>query len=79
MTRLPAWRILPLVKFNKALKVAIIERELPQEEIAALAKIHSTRLSQIVRGRVTPSESERLRIAGVLQRSVTDLFPEVAA
>jgi len=64
---------------NIPLKVACIESGKEQREIAALAKIHHTRLSQIISNRVTPNESERLRIAGVLQRSVSDLFPEVAA
>ena len=66
------------MQFNKALKVAIIESEKPQSEIAELARIHHTRLSQIVRGRVTPSESEKLRIAGVLQRNVDLIFPDEA-
>jgi transcriptional regulator with XRE-family HTH domain len=70
---------MPLVMLNMALKVAIIQSAKEQGDVAALAKIHHTRLSQIVRGRVTPSESEKLRIAGVLQRPVEELFPEVAA
>lgn len=61
------------------LKIALLESGKPQEDIAALARIHPTRLSQIVRGRVTATESERLRIAGVLQRSVDELFPEAIA
>lgn len=64
---------------NIRLKVACIESGKEQREIARLAKIDHTRLSQIINNRVTPSESERLRIAGVLQRSVNELFPEVAA
>ncbi len=64
---------------NTVLKVACIESGKNQIEIAALARIDRTRLSQIIHNRVTPSESERLRIAGVLQRSAAELFPEVAA
>lgn len=64
---------------NKALKIAVIDSERTSEEVAGLAKIHPTRFSQIVWGRVTPTESERLRIAGVLQKSSTELFPEVMA
>jgi transcriptional regulator with XRE-family HTH domain len=67
------------VSFNKVLKVAIIESEKSQEEIAALAKIHHTRLSQIVRFRVSPSESEKMRLSGVLQKPIEELFPEVTA
>lgn len=64
------------MSLNKPLKIAIVESDRPQEYVAKLAKIHPSRLSQIVRGRITASESERLRLAGVLQRSVSDLFPE---
>lgn len=64
---------------NKAIRIAIIERDKPHSEVAALAKIHPTRLSQIISGRVTATESERLRIAGVLQKPVSDLFPEALA
>ena len=63
---------------NKAIRIAIIERDLLHEKVAKLAKIHPTRLSQIIRGRVTATESERLRIAGVLHKSVSDLFSDEA-
>ena len=36
-------------------------------------------VKDLAHSEVTPSESEKLRIAGVLQRAVSDLFPEVAA
>jgi transcriptional regulator with XRE-family HTH domain len=71
--------IITLVSLNLPLKIALVSSEKPQSEIADLAKIHVTRLSQIVRGRVNATQSERLRIAGVLQRAVDELFPEVAA
>lgn len=61
------------------LKIALLEAGTDQRAVADLARIHETRLSQIIRNKVTPTESEKLRIAGVLQRSVSDLFPEVAA
>ena len=62
---------------NKALKIAIVESEKTQLEIAALAKINNTRLSQILRYRVSPpSESEKMRISGVLQKPIAELFPE---
>jgi transcriptional regulator with XRE-family HTH domain len=66
------------VALNKALKIAIIERG-TQREVAALTKIEYTRLSQIVRSRVSPNESEKLRLSGVLQKPVEELFPEVTA
>jgi transcriptional regulator with XRE-family HTH domain len=67
------------VSLNLPLKIALVSAGKPQSEIAELARIHETRLSQIVRGRVTATESERLRLAGVLQRSVDELFPEALA
>jgi hypothetical protein len=60
---------------NKALKIAIYNSDVEQGEIAALARMHYTRLSQIINGRVIPNKSEKLRLAGVLQRPVEELFP----
>ena len=68
-----------VVALNVELKTAIFKSERAQMEVAKLAKIDPGRVSQIVRGRVTPNESEKLRLAGVLQRPVGELFPEVAA
>jgi transcriptional regulator with XRE-family HTH domain len=64
------------VRWNIPLKVAMLESGLEQGEIAKLARIHQTRLSQIVRGRAQPTRSEQLRLAGVLQRPVRDVFPD---
>lgn len=64
------------------LKIALLEAENRGQrasEIADLAKIHETRLSQIVRYRVTPTESEKLRLAGVLQKPVDELFATESA
>lgn len=61
---------------NRALRIALLELNTPQQDIARLARIHESRLSQIVRGRVRATESERLRLSGVLQIPVRDLFPE---
>lgn len=60
---------------NIPLKIAVVESERTQDEVANLARIHYTRLSQIIRGRVAATESEKMRLAGVLQRSVESLFP----
>ncbi len=67
------------VKLNVALKVAIVESRKRSADVARLAKIHDTRLSQILNGRVRANESERLRLAGVLQRSVDELFTDISA
>lgn len=60
--------------YNKRLKWAIVDSGQTGIQIAALAKMHHTRLSQIVRGHVSPNESERLRIAGVLRQDPDWLF-----
>lgn len=64
---------------NTALKVAIVQSQLPQHEVARRARIRETRLSHIVRGRVEPTEEERERLAKLLRRSQDELFPQVAA
>jgi transcriptional regulator with XRE-family HTH domain len=64
---------------NKALKIAIIESELTQFEVAEAIDVHETRMSQIVNGRREPSEVERKAIARILKRKATDLFPEATA
>ena len=61
---------------NTALRIAVVQSGKEQREIAALARMHETRLSSIIRGRLKPYEGERLRISGVLQRPVGELFPE---
>ncbi len=71
--------VLGIVTLNMNLKIALIESGKDQRAVAKLAHIHETRLSKIILNRAVPNESERLRIAGVLQRSVSELFPEVAA
>lgn len=60
---------------NVPLKIALLESGRDQHEVAKLARIDTGRLSKIVRGKVTPNEGEKLRLAGVLQRSVDLLFP----
>lgn len=64
---------------NQALRHAIVDSMRTHREVARLAKIDYTRLSQIISYRVTANEGERLRLAGVLQRPVSELFPEVTA
>lgn len=64
---------------NVALKAAIFESPLFQDDIAAKTGIHYSKLSRIIHGKTEPSDAERKAIARVLKRSVHDLFPEVAA
>jgi transcriptional regulator with XRE-family HTH domain len=64
---------------NVALKVAIVATGKKQLDIARAARIPETRLSHIVRNRITPTANERKRLAAVLQRSEAELFGSVAA
>lgn len=60
---------------NRRLKVAIIESGQSQRAIAATAgNIREVRFSDIVRGQVQPSPSERAAIAAVLGKPETALF-----
>ena len=60
---------------NLLLKHAITDSELSQVAIARAAKIHETKLSQIVNGWRVPSDDERKAIAKALRRKVSDVFP----
>lgn len=59
---------------NLALKTAILASGRTQGEIAMRARILETRLSQIVRQRVTATDEERKKLARVLKRDETELF-----
>lgn len=60
---------------NTALKIAILTSGKPQNRIARDARINETTLSHIVRGRRDASPKERERLARVLGRQESDLFP----
>jgi len=66
-------------KLNVRLKTAIIESLQAQQDIAELIPMHNSRLSAIVRGRLSPNEIEKQRLAEVLHRSVDELFGEEVA
>jgi transcriptional regulator with XRE-family HTH domain len=59
---------------NLALKVAIIESELPQHELARRIGVSETVLSRIVQGRRAATETERRKLSVTLQRSIQELF-----
>lgn len=46
-----------------------------QERVAKESGIHKSRLSAIVRGRISPNDDERKAIARVLRQPVYVLFP----
>jgi transcriptional regulator with XRE-family HTH domain len=64
---------------NLALKTAILASGKPQKRIARDARIDETTLSHIVRGRRDPSPKERQRLAHVLGREESELFPSPVA
>jgi hypothetical protein len=63
---------------NIALKVAIVERDITQREVARRADIPEVRLSLFVRGHLQPTEDEEKALARVLRRQRSDLFPTEA-
>jgi transcriptional regulator with XRE-family HTH domain len=64
---------------NLALKMAIFASGRTQGQIAMRARILETRLSQIVRKRVTPTPEERAKLARALHRAASELFDSEAA
>lgn len=66
----------PKLVQNTALKLAIVASETRQRDIARSARIHETRLSHIVRGRLVATDRERKSLARVLRLPVEVLFVE---
>jgi hypothetical protein len=68
---------------NIALKIAIVESQRTQREIAAEIRMPAPRLSKIVNGAsdLSPAlnDDERRALAALLGKPVEQLFPEVAA
>jgi len=64
---------------NLALKIAIVESGLSQVDIAELADLHESRMSQLVNGRRKPRDAERKVLARILKRKPAELFPEAIA
>lgn len=60
---------------NKALRIAIIERELTQTEVARRIGVDDARMSGFVHGRHEPTERQKKRIARLLRKTVEDIFP----
>ena len=61
---------------NKNLKFALIGKGIPAYRIAQLAEMPSPRLSQIVHGAINPKPHERLKLAEILGKPESELFPE---
>jgi hypothetical protein len=64
---------------NKALRIAIIERGLPQWKVAKRARVGEARMSGFVHERFEPTDEEKDRIARVLKKSPADIFPSAAS
>ncbi len=60
---------------NLALKIAILHTGKTQADIAERLGISQTVMSQIVRGRVVPSEAEQKAIARALKVPISQIFP----
>jgi transcriptional regulator with XRE-family HTH domain len=65
--------------YQEALKIAIIRAGLKQYEVADMAGIRNPLLSDIITGRIVPSDDEKKSIAKALKKPVADLFPEAVA
>lgn len=61
------------------LSVALFQHPFPQYLVAQELGISETRLSRIAKGRVAPTEDEKLGLARILGLDVESLFPESGA
>ncbi len=59
--------------------IAIKRSGLKQYEVAEIAGIGNPLLSNIVTGRVVPSDEEKKSIAKALKKPIGELFPEAMA
>jgi len=66
-------------QINMALKLAIVESRKTARVIAMRTEIGEVRLSAIVNGRLQATDDEKEKLARVLKRQASELFPEVAA
>lgn len=64
---------------NLALKIAILERDITQREVARISGIPEVRLSNFVCGRQEATGDERKVLARVLHKSESALFVEAAS
>jgi putative transcriptional regulator len=56
------------------LKIAMVENDMTQRELAEKAGISETSMSGLVRGRTSPSIEVALKLAYVLEKSVEELW-----
>ena len=60
---------------NRNLKIALLDKGVPQYRTAMEADVQPTKLSQIIYGGAKPSDEEKERLARVLGCEVDHLFP----
>lgn len=65
-------------KPNINLKIASIKAGISFFQISRETGIHHSRISQIANAWVTPNETEKDKIAQVLNVEVNDIFPETS-
>ena len=63
------------LKRNKKIPIACIEKGLTQRELAKMAGIHESVLSNAIAGRWILSEAQQRKIALILGQEVGELFP----
>ncbi len=68
-----------LAHMNKALRIAIIESDLKQYEVARKIGVGEARMSGFVRGRFEPTKDEKKLLARVLKRPIHELFEEAVS
>lgn len=57
------------------LRHALLDHPFPAYKVAGEMGIGEVRLCKIARGLIKPRESEKIALARILKKSVTDLFP----
>jgi hypothetical protein len=62
--------------YNKTLKISIIESGRKGYEISNELYWHPSKLSQIIIGAHRPNSYETSQLAGLLGKTVSELFPE---
>lgn len=64
---------------RRALKIALVDAQITQRQLARVTQIDETTVSRIVNGEYPGTSEQRKAIARTLLRSVHELFPESEA
>ena len=63
---------------RRAIKVALLDAEMTQRQLAKRTRINASHLSRIINGERVASPTQKGRIARVLAKPVEELFGDVA-